>query len=307
MSRKSQLLKNDQAIVEEQPNDENLQPPERMIALASISLPRSQPRRYFHPTKMEQLIESVKEHGILENLIVRPLAECNSQYELVVGERRYRAAIAAGLDEVPATIRYLSEEQALVLALVENLQREDLNSIDETEGILQLLALRLTRSVDNVISLLYRMQDESKGKVPQNVLGNEPGKTAIAVFEELNKYTWESFVSSRLPLLKLPSDILSLVRDGKLAYTKAIAIAKVKGEVEREALLDNTLVSQLSLSQIRERVKALQPQQPQSPKAKIQAVARTVTQSRVWEDQQKWQRVNALLEELSALVGEDGG
>ncbi len=88
---------------------------------------------------------------------------------------------------------------------------------------------------------------------------------------------------------------------------KLYAIAKVKGEVEREALLDNTLVSQLSLSQIRERVKALQPQQPQSPKAKIQAVARTVTQSRVWEDQQKWQRVNALLEELSALVGEDGG
>jgi ParB family chromosome partitioning protein len=196
--------------------------------------------------------------------------------------------------------------QALVLALVENLQREDLNSIDETEGILQLLAQRLTLSVDNVISLLYRMQDESKGKVPQNVLGNEPGKTVIAVFEELNKYTWESFVSSRLPLLKLPSDILSLVRDGKLAYTKAIAIAKVKGEVERKALLDNTLVSQLSLSQIRERAKALQPQQPQSPKAKIQSVARTVTQSRVWEDQQKWQRVNALLEELSALVGEDG-
>jgi ParB family chromosome partitioning protein len=72
----------------------------------------------------------------------------DDKYELVAGERRYRAAIAAGLDEVPVVIRSLSDEDALALALIENLQRENLNPIEETEGILQLLALRLGTSKD---------------------------------------------------------------------------------------------------------------------------------------------------------------
>jgi ParB family chromosome partitioning protein len=156
---------------------------------------------------MEQLIESVRIHGILENLIVRPIPKYEEQYELVAGERRYRAAIAAGLTEVPVTIRSLTDEQALALALVENLTREDLNCIDETEGILQLLALKLKLKTEEVIAFLYRMMDESKGKVkgkaqkaPQNVLGNEHKTVVETVFAEVGKLTWESFVSSRLPL-----------------------------------------------------------------------------------------------------------
>jgi ParB family chromosome partitioning protein len=152
----------------------------------------------------------------------------------------------------------LSDNEALAVGLVENLQREDLSAIDETEAILQLLALRLLLSVEEVISLLYRMQDELKGKVPLNVLGNEKGQTVQNVFDELGKLTWESFVSSRLPLLKLPSEILSQVRTGTINYTKAVAIAKVKQEAERKALLDEALASQLTLSQIRERVRTLQ-------------------------------------------------
>jgi ParB family chromosome partitioning protein len=179
----------------------------QMVALVKISLPSSQPRRDFNPEKMEQLIESVRIHGILENLIVRPIPKYEEQYELVAGERRYRAAIAAGLTEVPVTIRSLTDEQALALALVENLTREDLNCIDETEGILQLLALKLKLKTEEVIAFLYRMMDESKGKVkgkaqkaPQNVLGNEHKTVVETVFAEVGKLTWESFVSSRLPL-----------------------------------------------------------------------------------------------------------
>ncbi|MEB3188721.1 MAG: ParB/RepB/Spo0J family partition protein, partial [Snowella sp.] len=82
------------------------------LSLTAIVLPETQPRRYFDPEKLIQLTESIKAHGILENLVVRPLANFNGKYELVAGERRYRAATAAGLSEVPVTVRKLSDEQA---------------------------------------------------------------------------------------------------------------------------------------------------------------------------------------------------
>ena len=132
------------------------------VPIDSIALPPGQPRRYFDQQKMEQLIQSVKTHGILENLLIRPLPEPDNRYELIAGERRFRAAQAAGLSEVPVTIRDLTSEQALQIALVENLLREDLNPIEQTEGILQLIALRLQVPRKEVTSLLHRMRDEQR-------------------------------------------------------------------------------------------------------------------------------------------------
>jgi ParB-like partition proteins len=120
------------------------------------------------------LVLSIKEHGILEPLLVRPRS--GGEYELVAGERRYRAAQKLGLAEVPVVIRKLTDEEALALSLIENLHREDLNPVEETEGILQLLSLKLNVAVEETISLLYRMQNEAKGKVTQNVLGSHLGK-----------------------------------------------------------------------------------------------------------------------------------
>src|SRR4028118_1330873 len=148
--------------------EEESQTTPQTVPIDSITFPASQPRRYFDPAKMEQLIESVKAHGVLENLLIRPLPDKNSSYELIAGERRYRAALAAGLKEVPVTIRSLSDEQALQISLVENLLREDLNPVEETEGILQLLALRLNVALEEVNSLLHRMRDEQREQVPQD-------------------------------------------------------------------------------------------------------------------------------------------
>ena len=274
-----------------------------MLPLQSISLPHSQPRRYFDPVKMEQLVQSIKTHGILENLLVRTLSDKENQYELVAGERRYQAATEAGLLEVPVSIRELTDVQALQVSLVENLLREDLNPIEETEGILQLLAIRLGVPVSDIPSLLYRMQPETKGKVAQNVLGNEQGLGIIAVFEELGKLSWESFASSRLPLLKLPLDILEVLRSGKIEYTKAQTIARVKDQNARQSLLSEALNQDLSLSEIRLRVKALQPLVIQeSPKATIQSITRRLSQSKIWEDPKKWRQVETLLKKLSALI-----
>jgi ParB family chromosome partitioning protein len=91
---------------------------------------------------------------------VRPID--SGQYELVAGERRYRAAKDCGLEKVPVVVRELSNEDAFQLALIENLLREDLNPVEETEGILQLLAVRLKRNVESVPTLLHRLQREHK-------------------------------------------------------------------------------------------------------------------------------------------------
>ncbi len=134
-----------------------------LVALKDIVLPESQSRRFFDPKSMADLTQSVQKKGILSPLLVRPLA--NNQYELVAGERRFRAAKSVGLETIPVVIKNLSELEAKELGLVENLQRQDLNPVDETEGILSLLSLQENIAVDEVISRLYRLYNEQKGNV----------------------------------------------------------------------------------------------------------------------------------------------
>lgn len=289
--------------------EEESQTAPQTVPIDSITLPVSQPRRYFDPAKMEQLIASVKAHGVLENLLIRPLPDKDSSYELIAGERRYRAALAAGLQEVPVTIRSLTDEQALQISLVENLLREDLNPVEETEGILQLLALRLNVAREDVTSLLHRMRDEQRGKVPHNVMGNSLGQTLQAVFEELGSITWESFVSNRLPLLNLPDDIKDALRMGKIAYTKATAIARLKEQPERQELLEAVIASDLSLNEIKERIKSLQAakrslqeEQPPSLKSRMDKAIAKIKKSKIWDDPKKKRQLEKLLAQLEALL-----
>ncbi len=286
--------------------EEESQTAPQTVPLDSITLPPSQPRRYFDPAKMEQLIASVKTHGVLENLLIRPLPDQDSSYELIAGERRYRAALAARLKEVPVTIRSLTDEQALQISLVENLLREDLNPVEQTEGILQLLALRLNVASVEVTSLLHRMRDEQRGKVPHNVMGNEQGQTIQAVFEELGSITWESFVSNRLPLLNLKEEIKDALQTGKIAYTKATALARIKDDEARQSLLEEAIEQDLPLSQIRQRIKAIQfRSESKSPSSQIEDTTRRLKAAKLWENPKKWKRVQALLQKLEALIEEE--
>lgn len=95
-----------------------------------------QPRRDMHPDALEELAQSIKEQGIMQPIVVRPLA--NNQYEIIAGERRWRAAQLAGLADVPALIREVSDESAIAMALIENIQREDLNPIEEAIALSRL-------------------------------------------------------------------------------------------------------------------------------------------------------------------------
>ncbi|WP_208345828.1 ParB/RepB/Spo0J family partition protein, partial [Aetokthonos hydrillicola] len=231
------------------------------VSIDLIQLSLKQPRRYFDPKKLAQLIESIKEHGILEPVLVRPLYD--GQYELIAGERRIRAAREAGLVEVPIVLLELDDQQALQIALIENLQREELNPVEETEAILELLSLSLGIDTHEVVSLLHlRFNAKQRGqKLNQNVLIQL--EKIESLFSQLGKFNVSSFRASRLPLLNLSSDLLSVLRRGEIEYTKAQTIGSLKSEQQRAELLKIAIAENLSLSQIKTRVKALKSQTKQ--------------------------------------------
>jgi ParB family chromosome partitioning protein len=280
--------------------------PESSLNLYSIVVPETQARRYFDPDKLKQLIDSIRQYGILEPLLVRPIPGKPDKYELVAGERRYRAAKALNLPAIPVVIRELSDENALALSLVENLAREDLNPVEETEAILTLLEIDLKLERDEVVSLLYRLENESKGKTTHNVMGSEKEQQIQSLFQGLGQNCL-SFISNRLPLLNLPEDILDAIKQGTIAYTKAKAIAKVKDESLRKELLNEAISSNLSLTQIKERIKALQSShQENTPQKTIDLTVKRLKSAKLWETSpHKWERVQSLLRDIEELLSEE--
>jgi ParB family chromosome partitioning protein len=350
---------------------------ETTIKLSDIVLPQHQPRRYFDPQALKELVSSVKQHGILQPLLVRPIG--GGKYELVAGERRYRAGLEAELEVVPVVVRELSDDQAFQLALIENLQREDLNPVEETEGILHLLAIRLHCDVEAVKSLLYRMKNaHSKGEQPsksslnesrknvspnsdnpqsednisdhlaeknessknvspnpdnpqsednvskhlsdetesrKNVSPNpdeEQVKTVQQVFESLGLMNWLSFITTRLPLLNLPEEILMALRSGQLEYTKAQVLARVKNNEIRKKLLSEAIASDWSLSQIKEKITDWTDDK-QTPDSKatnqipdrLQNITQRIKKRQLWKEKDKQKQLVNLLNKLEALLGDE--
>ncbi|MDZ8083833.1 MAG: ParB/RepB/Spo0J family partition protein [Nostoc sp. DcaGUA01] len=323
---------------------------ETTVKLEDIVLPQHQPRRYFDPQALKELVSSVKQHGILQPLLVRPIG--GGKYELVAGERRLRAGQEALLEVAPVVVRELSDDQAFQLALIENLQREDLNPVEETEGILHLLAIRLHCDVEAVKSLLYRMKnahskgeeqsldesDESRRNVspkkeetesldnicddldsdtesrrnvsPKVDLGQS--KTVEQVFLSLGLMNWLSFTTKRLPLLNLPEDILMALREGKLEYTKAQALARVKDEELRKQLLSGAITNDWSLSQIKEQIMAnTAAETPPSSKTlnqipdRLKDITQRIKKRQLWKEPRKQKQLVNLLNKLEALLGDE--
>lgn len=164
------------------------------LKIMDIEPNRDQPRKIFDEDALAELADSIAKHGVIQPLLVRPMPD--GSYQLVAGERRWRASRMAGLTEVPVVIKELSDDEAMALALIENLQREDLNAIEEAQGIKALM---------DTLSLT---QDEAAERV---------GKSRPAV-------------ANALRLLKLPDSVIALVSDGKLSPGHARALLGFKDE-----------------------------------------------------------------------------
>jgi ParB family transcriptional regulator, chromosome partitioning protein len=117
---------------------------------------------------------------------------------------------------------------------------------------------------------------------------------------------WLSFTCNRLPLLNLPNDVLDALRCGKIAYTKARAIARIKDDIQRQKLLNQAIEDNLSLNQIRAYIKAIQSKpELQSPQVTVTTLYRRLVKAKLWEDPQRWSQAEALLLELEALLNQE--
>jgi ParB family chromosome partitioning protein len=274
-----------------------------ILRLNQIKLPASQPRKYFDPDALEQLKESIKIHGILQPLLVRPL---NGNYELIAGERRYRAAQELGLTEIPVHIRQLSDNEARQLSLIENLQREDLNPLEETEAILDLLVLRIGGDRPSIISLLNQLSNAQRG-LTDNVVRKKDEELITDIFKGLGRFTIESFRVNRLPLLNLPEEIKMALREGKIAYTKAREIAKIKGNEQRNQILTQSIDQKLSLSEIKNLIRELtKTEQAQSEPNQIKQISKQLSKEKLWEtNPKKWQKIQSLIDKIEVILNED--
>jgi ParB family transcriptional regulator, chromosome partitioning protein len=291
--------------------------PTTMLAIAQIKLPLSQPRRFFDPKKLDELSRSISKLGVIEPLLVRPLV--GDDYELVAGERRLRASKLAGLAEVPVVVRVMDDAFTAQVRLVENLQREDLNPIEETEGVLDLLVLSLDLTQDETISWLHKMRNvcdrykDENSEVRHNVMSHSQSMLVEELFGWLGKMSWLSFVKNRLPLLNLPDDLLGALRSGDIEYTKALAISKVKPDVDRSKLLNDSITQDLSLVQVNQLVKSLKQgskdlqvdaEQP-SLQIRYKDVSRRFQQSPVWLNPKKHKSIEKLLSQIESLIDDE--
>ena len=186
--------------------------PDSTLPISEIKPNKGQPRKTFRPEELAELADSIKQNGILQPLLVR---KKGSGYEIVAGERRYQAAKAAGLSEVPVVIREISDDEVFKLALIENLQRSDLSPLEEAQGYRQLI--------------------------------KEKGLTQEELAKILAKS--RSAITNTLRLLDLPEEVQGLVEEGKLTAGHARAILAVPSEEGRIQLAQKVVEERLSVRQ----------------------------------------------------------
>lgn len=194
----------------------------RTMSVAALQPGAGQPRRAFDDRTLAALAESIRTQGVLQPLLIRPAGH---GYEIVAGERRWRAAQLAGLQEVPVIIRNFTDREARQVALIENLQREDLNVLDEVDAKLELASHTLNLPPEQTRARLMQM------------LREEPGADHAALeslFTSLGE-TWTNFAKTKLRVLNWPAPILDAVRSG-LPYTLGGVIAAAPAELHGQLL-----------------------------------------------------------------------
>jgi ParB family chromosome partitioning protein len=222
MGKRDRLGKGLGALLGEYLPDEKPDPSQvRPIPVAEIVPNPFQPRRDFSEEDLSELTASLRENGLLQPIVVRPAGDGErARYELVAGERRWRAAMRLGWKEIPATVRVMDDRTLLVLALVENLQRAELSPIEEAEGL---------RRLAEDFSLSQQQIAE--------VVGRD-----------------RSTVANTIRLLQLPASVRQLVGEGKLSAGHARALLGLEHDHRLVALAEQAAVEGWSVREVEERV-----------------------------------------------------
>ncbi len=280
----------------------------KWIPLEKIQKGTFQPRQYFSQAGIDSLAQSFKERGFKGALNVRPLGK--DTYELIAGERRWRAAKQASLKEVRCIIDAYSDEEALEFALVENLQREDLSKLEETEGILDLIGAKLGLERGHIISII-RTEGHSDKRARSDVAPSE----ALKQIEELLTHfgiELQTFRTKNLRTLSLPNDLKEAHLKESLSYSSALELSKLKSEELRKALLQEVLKSKLSFREIKDRVQSLVTRQRREEEPESLSLVRrleaTVKRAKKTERQLeagRKKKLEKLIRELEALLNEE--
>jgi ParB family transcriptional regulator, chromosome partitioning protein len=289
--------------------DEKLTSPNLVICSFTF-VPNSKPIRYYYdPDELEQwAFNDIKPNGVRSPLWVRPHPNQPGHYELVAGLRRLKAANIAGLAQIPIKVFDWDNDTAFQAAVAENSNRQDLNPLEELDNMLRLLEIHIGCEKDEAISILYRMNNAVKGTTNQNVLVSEEAKMAQQLFESYSRITWQSFVSTRLSLLKLPEDILDAARQGKIHYTKAKPISGVKDSVSRQKLLAEAIKNRLSLTEIKQRVRQANGtlnvvESKNNLKQRLTLTLQQIRKNqRLWSDPKQKQKIEKVLSQLDVLL-----
>lgn len=168
----------------------------QQIAVGQLKRGTYQPRRFIHEQDLQELAASIKKHGVMQPIVIRPVDDAEHPYEIIAGERRWRAAQVAGLTEVPAIVRDLTDQVAIALALIENIQRQDLNPIDQ--------ALALQRFHEE-FGLSHQEIADTVGKA-------------------------RTTISNLLRLLSLTEEVKTLMQEGQIDMGHARAILTIKSQ-----------------------------------------------------------------------------
>lgn len=265
-------------------------------------------RHYYDPDELQQwALHDIKPNGIRSPLWIRPHPQQPGKYELVAGLRRFKAASILGLETVPVKVFDWDDRTAFHAAISENANRRDFSALEELDNTLRLLEIQLGWDAEAVISLLYRMNNAVKGTTNQNVLVSREAELVKQVFDSFGRITWQSFVATRLPLLKKPTEILEGIRLGKIHYTKGILLASLKDSETRQQLLAEVMSNSLSLTEIKQRLKALNhPSQLPEPADLKQRLTQTMQLAKkdkaLWSNPAKTQQLEKLLGQLEAMI-----
>lgn len=219
---------------------------ETLIRLSQIEPDKNQPRKFFDEAALEELAASIKEHGLIQPIIVSPLED--DRYRIIAGERRWRACRLAGLEEIPALVREYTAQEISEVSLIENLQREDLNPIEEALGYRNLMEV-------------YGMTQE---KIAQTV---SKSRSAIA---------------NTLRLLTLPEQILDFIKTGDLSAGHARTLIGLEDADQQLALANKMITDELSVRQAEELVKKSKKQPKAAPitdPAVVQAIKELETRA----------------------------